>query len=230
MDGHRSKAAWSALSPRKESNGAWDESLEQALAAAGDGAFAVDSEGRVLLWNRAAERVLGWTAWEVQGKLCCDLLRGVGGDGTRLCYRGCHATSLVKESEPVQRFEMETRTKAGKRLWLDMSVLDVAPVERAGARAVHVFSDVTATKNLVQFVRERLIPPAASNGNEKPALTRREVEILRMMADGANTKALAERLHVSPATIRNHAQNIFAKLDVHSRLEAVAWANRTRLT
>ena len=57
-------------------------------------------------------------------------------------------------------------------------------------------------------------------------LTKREIEILRLMAAGANTKVLAERLHVSPATVRNHAQNIFAKLDVHSRLEAVAWANQ----
>ena len=45
-------------------------------------------------------------------------------------------------------------------------------------------------------------------------------------AGGANTRALAERLHVSPATIRNHAQNIFAKLGVHSRLEAVAFATQ----
>ena len=49
------------------------------------------------------------------------------------------------------------------------------------------------------------------------------------MAGGANTKVLAERLHVSPATIRNHAQNIFAKLGVHSRLEAVAYATQHRL-
>jgi DNA-binding NarL/FixJ family response regulator len=49
------------------------------------------------------------------------------------------------------------------------------------------------------------------------------------MAGGANTKVLAERLHVSPATVRNHAQNIFAKLGVHSRLEAVAYGTQHRL-
>ena len=40
---------------------------------------------------------------------------------------------------------------------------------------------------------------------------------------------MAERLRVSRATIRNHIQNIFTKLDVHSRLEAVAWLHRQRL-
>ncbi|MEK6666789.1 MAG: LuxR C-terminal-related transcriptional regulator [candidate division NC10 bacterium] len=46
--------------------------------------------------------------------------------------------------------------------------------------------------------------------------------MLRLMTSGANTKTMAERLHVSPATVRNHVQNIFGKLGVHSRLEAVA--------
>jgi DNA-binding NarL/FixJ family response regulator len=49
------------------------------------------------------------------------------------------------------------------------------------------------------------------------------------MVDGLSTTAAAGRLHVSPATIRNHVQNIFAKLGVHSRLEAVAFATKHRL-
>jgi DNA-binding CsgD family transcriptional regulator len=92
-----------------------------------------------------------------------------------------------------------------------------------------LFRDITATKKLLEIVRERMVPAAPSNGNGASGLTKREIEILRLMAAGANTKVLAERLNVSPATVRNHAQNIFAKLDVHSRLEAVAWANQHRL-
>jgi two-component system nitrate/nitrite response regulator NarL len=40
---------------------------------------------------------------------------------------------------------------------------------------------------------------------------------------------MAERLHVSPATVRNHVQHILAKLGLHSRLEAAAYATRHRL-
>jgi two-component system nitrate/nitrite response regulator NarL len=40
---------------------------------------------------------------------------------------------------------------------------------------------------------------------------------------------MAERLHVSPATVRNHVQHILEKLGVHSRLEAAAFATRYRL-
>jgi len=203
--------------------------LEKALATAGDGAFAVGPDGRVLLWNRAAERILGWRATEVVEKPCCEVFKGVDGNGNRLCYQGCHVMTLVRQGEPIQHFEMETHTKTGKSVWLDISILDVPAVNGGRAMTVHLFRDVTSTKRLLQVVRDSLALPPSPNGNDTLPLTRREVEILRLMAGGANTKVLAERLHVSPATIRNHAQNIFAKLNVHSRLEAVAWANQHRL-
>jgi DNA-binding NarL/FixJ family response regulator len=55
-------------------------------------------------------------------------------------------------------------------------------------------------------------------------LTKREVEVLRLIASGATNRALAERLHISPATIRNHTHHIFEKLDVPNRLAAVTIA------
>src|SRR5512143_1526429 len=53
-------------------------------------------------------------------------------------------------------------------------------------------------------------------------LTTREREILRFLAFGMGTAAIAKELSISPATVRNHAQRILAKLQVHSRLAAVA--------
>jgi DNA-binding NarL/FixJ family response regulator len=64
------------------------------------------------------------------------------------------------------------------------------------------------------------------NGADDPlaALTSREREVLAHMADGAGRKEVAERLHLSPNTVRSHMQNLMAKLGVHSALEAVALA------
>jgi len=99
-----------------------------------------------------------------------------------------------------------------------------------GTLTIHLFRDVTATKELLTLVPERLSPPASDVGAAVAGvLTRRELELLRLLTLGLNTVAAAERLHVSPATIRNHVQNIFGKLGVHSRLEAVAYANKHRL-
>jgi DNA-binding CsgD family transcriptional regulator len=98
-----------------------------------------------------------------------------------------------------------------------------------GGRTVHMIRDVPAAQELLALIRKRLAVPAPPEPTNGAALTRREVEILHMIADGLKTRAIALRLHVSPATVRNHVQNILHKLDAHSRLEAVAHALRVRL-
>ena len=57
-------------------------------------------------------------------------------------------------------------------------------------------------------------------------LTKREREILRLMAQGLDNRAIADKLFISFTTVRGHVQNILEKLDAHSKLEAVARANQ----
>lgn len=206
------------------------EALRSTLERAGDGACVIGADGHVVLWNRAAERILGYTARTVLGRPCCDLFVGMDGSGNRLCYRGCHVMSLVRLGEPVQSFDMRTRTKGGHAVWLNISIL-TAPGGTEGGFTIHLFRDVTATRELLSLVHERLAGPPAGNapGSRGASLSRRELEVLRLMADGASTAVAAERLHVSRATIRNHVQNILTKLGVHSRLEAVAFATKQRM-
>jgi two-component system nitrate/nitrite response regulator NarL len=116
-------------------------------------------------------------------------------------------------------------------VWLDISVVVVPGSRPELGTTVHLFRDVTAAHEIEGLVRERLAraTPAADDGPPLAELTRRELEILRLLAGGANTRAMAERLRVSPATIRNHVQNILQKLGAHSRLEAAAYASRRGL-
>ena len=136
--------------------------------------------------------------------------------------------SLLRMGEPVQSFDMRTRTKTGRPVWLNVSILSMN--DAAGEKvAVHLFRDVTATKELLRLVHERLSSPPPAGGEPAAVPSRREIDVLRLMVEGLNTAAAAARLHVSHSTVRNHVQNIFAKLGVHSRLEAVAYATRHRL-
>jgi DNA-binding CsgD family transcriptional regulator len=152
---------------------------------------------------------------------------GSAGDGDRLCYEGCHVQSLLRMGEPVQSFDLRTRTKTGRPVWLNVSILSMN--DAAGEKvAVHLFRDVTATKELLRLVHERLSSPQPAGGEPAAVLSRREIDMLRLMVEGLSTAAAAA-LHVSHSTVRNHVQNIFAKLGVHSRLEAVAHAARHRL-
>src|SRR5262249_58735974 len=205
-----------------------ESTLDQALGRAGDGAFVITADGRIVLWNRSAEKILGYTAREVLGRPCCEIFVGRDDSGNRLCYKGCHVMTLVKMGDQVQNFDMQTRTRAGRPIWLNVSTI-VTPNGSGGPLTIHLFRYVTTTKDLLNVVSERFSAQASAPAESNSDLTRRELEILRFVAAGDGTKAVADRLHVSPATVRNHVQNILGKLGVHSRLQAVAYATTHRL-
>ncbi len=60
-------------------------------------------------------------------------------------------------------------------------------------------------------------------------LTRREREVLGLLAQGADKDVIAQRLVISPETARTHVQNVLGKLRVHSRLEAAAFVTQNGL-
>jgi NarL family two-component system response regulator YdfI len=109
---------------------------------------------------------------------------------------------------------------------------------RAGVRAVlpheataaEILAAIhAATANLVVLhpsAVEALRPAAVATAPAAPGpasqlLTAREVEVLRMMADGLGNKLIAARLGISEHTVKFHIASIFAKLDAGSRTEAV---------
>jgi DNA-binding NarL/FixJ family response regulator len=63
-----------------------------------------------------------------------------------------------------------------------------------------------------------------SGGGGIAGLTPREVEILAMVAVGAKNEEIADKLHISPHTVKTHIYNIFKKIDVPNRLQAALWA------
>ncbi|MBA2725295.1 MAG: response regulator transcription factor [Actinobacteria bacterium] len=57
-------------------------------------------------------------------------------------------------------------------------------------------------------------------------LTLREKDVLTLLVEGVGSADIADRLAISPNTVRSHVQNVLTKLQVHSRLEAAAFAVR----
>ena len=62
------------------------------------------------------------------------------------------------------------------------------------------------------------------------SLTEREVEVLRLVADGRSNRQIADALFLSPRTVERHIANIYLKIEVHSKAEATAFALRNHLT
>lgn len=95
---------------------------------------------------------------------------------------------------------------------------DGARLQFSAAR--ETFERLGARPDLAQLDR---IVAATDAGSETHGLTRREIEILRLIARGKANRAIANELHLSERTVHRHVSNIFTKLDVDSRTAAVAY-------
>lgn len=97
---------------------------------------------------------------------------------------------------------------------------------KAAAAGESVISPAIAAK-LFERARTEGSTPAEQAAFSQ--LSKREVEILKLVAGGMRNAQIAEQLLISPHTVRNHVSNILAKLHMHSRLEVAAYAIRNRM-
>jgi NarL family two-component system response regulator LiaR len=88
--------------------------------------------------------------------------------------------------------------------------------------------DPLITQKVVsQFMNGKSLPDVmAQVGDEMDGLTNRELEVLRMVAQGLTNKEVAQQLYISDRTVQAHLSSIFSKLQVSSRTEAVMYAIR----
>jgi DNA-binding NarL/FixJ family response regulator len=98
-------------------------------------------------------------------------------------------------------------------------------------RAIAVFSELRAELEIgrARGVLEAIATagtPAGATVDRSGGLTRREIEVLRLVAEGLNNQAIAERLFLSDHTVHRHLANILSKLNVSTRAAAVAQAAR----
>ncbi len=84
-------------------------------------------------------------------------------------------------------------------------------------------------KKALNLLRNPLEPSAAGDQRDEVKLSEREVEVLEQIAKGLPYTRIAENLFLSPSTVRKHIENIYQKLQVHSKLDAVQEARSRRL-
>ena len=142
---------------------------------------------------------------------------------------GIEATRRILHTSPTIRvlivtmFEDDasvfTAMRAGARGYVlkDAQKDDMLAAIRAVGRGEAIFSPAIAVRLIDFFAAPRpLAPPQAF-----PELTEREREILNLIAQGHNNTEIATRLVLSPNTVRNYVSNIFSKLQVVDRAQAI---------
>jgi PAS domain S-box-containing protein len=210
--------------------------LFAALANSPDPVFVTDRRNRIVSWNLSAERLLGYTADEIVGAACYEMLRGSDVYDNRYCVEACPVTHMASRSETIRHFDLHLTAKGGRDVLVDVSILNFGSEGADSFFLAHVLrpkdpSRTTQDRAASDPVSSRAPLASLRDSTDVRAqkLTAREVEVLGMLAAGHGTPELASRLHISHITVRNHIQNILDKLEVHSRTEAVAFAFQKRL-
>lgn len=99
----------------------------------------------------------------------------------------------------------------------------------AGIRAAARGEALLAPEVAARLIDEFRGVPVGVVPVEHPRLTERELEILRLIAEGENNDRIAQRLEISPHTVKNHVSSILDKLEASNRIQAAVTAIREHL-
>ena len=207
----------------------FERQLAQLLEGTTDAAFTVDLQGEIRTWNKAAEDLFGHSASTAVGKECGTLLKGRLDARTPVCCQSCDVLECVRAGREVSNFDMEISTRAGRRVWVNVSLLVTNDDHTERRLIIHMMRDIHRRKKTEQLTTEMfrvarsLVNNAEQAGDLPPIvpLTLKESKILRLMAGGKAAKDVAGEVGISMSTLRNHISHINQKLHTRNRTEAV---------
>jgi PAS domain S-box-containing protein len=176
--------------------------IESAIERVRVPAYVIDRHGVIRWVNQAAEKVVG----DVRGlQMTSVLAPEERRRGREIFIRNLFGPPHGSDNRGV------ALSAEGERITIEVSAVPL----KSGDRVIGVFGQIRS-------VEEDGVPPPPH-----PELTPRQSEVLRLLEQGRSTQQIADELHLSVDTVRNHIRRLLRNLGVHSRLEAVALAHRT---
>jgi len=205
------------------------DALDSLLTA--DGMFCVDWDQRIVQWSESAERVIGLKANDVVGRSCYEVIGGIRLFAYPYCQPDCPVLANARRRRTTRDFDVRIESGDEQR-WLNVSIVLTEGSERKPPLVMHLVRDVTERRSVDSLSAAAIRDEKTPNGRvPKEAgavspLSRREEQVIRLLAHGYSTPSVAEALGLSPVTVRNHITRAMSKLGVHSRLDAVIRAAR----
>ena len=206
--------------------------LSKLLDGTADAAFAVNNQGLICAWNRAAQKLFGYSASEALDKPCAPLFQGRSSLGTEICGEPCSLIECAVLHKETPSYDMEVKVRSGRRLWVNVSIL-VFRDERTNRHLVaHLMRNISQRKKAEELTQKLMriahqisaLPKVAPLLTAAPPMTERERRVLQLLAEGKTSSSAARELGIKMATLRNHLLHINKKLHTHNRLEAVIQA------
>lgn len=196
-------------------------------ARTGDAVYVVGPDYTIVHWDERMESLSGVLSRDALGKRCYEAVMGVGEGGEPFCAHGCAVMHLAREGRPVSSYEMRIRTRAGTRRWVSASNLTIDTDE--GPYLVHLLRDAQGTHDALEMARGLIRlsskeDASAPRRHDVPALTPRQLEVLKLLSEGRSVREIGKELYLSEATVRNHVRSLLLALDAHSQLDASAKA------
>lgn len=204
------------------------------ISRSGEAVFVMDARNRIIRWNKACESLLGLPARAVMGKPCHEVVQGRDGNDNEYCQQNCPVAHQARadRAHPVCPFVLKVRAADGSAKTVSSSLFSIPSYHPALATLVHVFREVIVSPTASRPTSESREPlePVVTDAGEAVAFTAREREILSCLIEGLSTAAIGLKLFISAVTVRNHVNSILQKLDVHTRIAAVAFAHQHNLS
>ena len=107
----------------------------------------------------------------------------------------------------------------------DSSIQELIAGIKAASQGESLISPTIASK-VLQRVRASSTQPEIEN-TIRAELSEREIEVLKLIANGKDNAMIAGELHISPKTVKNHISNILMKLQIDNRIQAAVYAVRS---
>ncbi len=187
----------------------------------------ISGNNRIITYlNGRAEELLGRSSDRCIGKPCYQVIRGKTGKGEKFCSEQCPAVRQLYRQNEIEPFRI--RVGVGRRArWVQVVMIAAESPDLTGVCMIHCVIDDEKEQRLKSYLaRVMTRTPGARLGKREVTsfrLTRREKEILSLLSRDASLYEIADKLHLSYTTVRNHVQHILRKLGVHSIMEAVAF-------
>ncbi len=175
-----------------------------------------DSEGKIITVNPAAERILGMTTEQLQGKTLKELnLVAVHEDGTDFPEDVQPSSVALRTGEMVSNMVMGLCSEqTGKYTWLNITAVpQFKPGKDRPYQVIVTLEDISHVKIMIAYNN----------------LTSREKEVFKLLAKGHGRQTISEILKVSPKTADKHKENLMFKLNFHSNEDIDQFARLVRL-